>query len=254
MMTNRHAFTRIALVTLLSIPVAQADWKDMLKPLEKAIGTKIQSSSSSMSALSTEDTVAGLKEALSVGISNAIKLLGKDGGFLNDSQVKIPLPKTLQKIEKGLRLVGQEKLADDFIGTINGAAEKAVPETAHIFSESIKNMSIDDAKGILNGPDDAATQYLRKAGGTKLEQAILPIVKNSTTKTGVTASYKKMVGKAGALSRFTDTDSLDIDKYVTGKTLDGLFAKLAEEEKKIRQNPLARSTELLKKVFSNTSK
>lgn len=129
------------------------------------------------------------------------------------------------------------------------AAESAVPETAGIFVDAIKSLSLEDAKGILQDPDDAATRYFREQSEASLTRAILPIVEDATAKTGVTAAYKKLTGGVALLGQLSDSDSLDIDGYVTRKALDGLFLKLAEEEKLIRQDPLARSTELLKKVF-----
>ena len=238
---------------IFSFQGVHAGWQDYLKPigdaLDKGAGTTTGSPGAS---LSQQEMTGGLKEALSVGVERAIKLLGKDGGFLNDKSVKIPLPGMLQKVESGLRVMGQGELADEFIATMNHAAERAVPEAASIFGDSIKQMSLQDAKGILQGPDDAATQYFRKNSGEKLAQAISPIVKQATEKAGVTSAYKNMVGQADMLGGLVGGSSLDLDKYVTDKTLDGLFLKLAEEEKRIRENPLARSTDLLKKVFGGS--
>ena len=235
---------------IFSIQGVNAGLQDYLKPLgdvlNKGSGTTTGATATS---LSQQEMTSGLKEALSVGVRRAINLLGKDGGFLNDSTVKIPLPGMLQKVESGLRLVGQGKLADEFIATMNHAAERAVPEAASIFGDTIKNMTLKDAQGILQGADDSATQYFRENSGERLAQAISPIVKQATEKAGVTSAYKNMVGKAGVMGGLVDGSSLDLDKYVTDKTLDGLFLKLAAEEKQIRQNPLARSTDLLKKVF-----
>ncbi len=226
---------------------AYAGWRDWLKPLEDAVGPE---TTESVAGLSQQEVASGLKEALDVGIQRAIELLGREGGFLNDPQVKIPLPDTLQQVEKGLRAVGQDQLADEFVTTMNRAAERAVPETLNIFGDAIRNMTLEDAKAILNGPDDAATGYLRKNGEGRLQQAILPIVKEATESTGVTSAYKQMMGSVGGfLGGFLDQDSLDIDQYVTTKAMDGLFLKLADEEKRIREDPVARSTELLKTVF-----
>ncbi|MCP4283758.1 MAG: DUF4197 domain-containing protein [Gammaproteobacteria bacterium] len=230
-----------------------AGWQDLLKPISGALdnGSSATTGSPDVSSLSQQEMVTGLKEALSVGIERAIDLLGKSGGFLNDSAVKIPLPGMLQQVESGLRAMGQGELADEFIATMNHAAERAVPEAASIFGDTIKKMTLQDARGILQGADDSATNYFRENSGERLAQAISPIVKQATEKTGVTSAYKNMVGKAGFLSGMVDSSSLDIDKYVTDKTLDGLFLKLAAEERQIRENPLARSTDLLKKVFAN---
>ena len=224
-----------------------ADWRDFLKDLT---GEKSKPTTSfALSALSDSDVVAGLKEALEKGTQSAVSLLGRKDGFLSNPQVKIPMPESLQSVEKGLRKVGQDKYADQFVETMNRAAEQAVPEAVSIFSDSIKQMSIEDAKKILQGPDDAATQYFRKTSESALRERFQPIVDKSTDSVGVTASYKKLTGKLGMMSKFIDTNKLDLNSYVTDKALDGLFTMIAVEEKKIRENPVARTTDLLKKVF-----
>jgi hypothetical protein len=159
------------------------------------------------------------------------------------------MPESLQKAEKALRKLGQDKSVDEFILSMNRAAEQAVPETTAIFSDSIRSMSFDDAKGILQGPDDAATEYFRRSSGTRLAEKILPIVKKSTSAVGITAKYKDLLDKMGPLTSLIDKKSLDLDQYITRKALDGLFKMLAAEEKLIRNDPAARTTELLKKVF-----
>lgn len=205
----------------------------------------------------------GLKEALGKGVQNAVKGLGHEGGFMTNLNVKIPLPEKLQKAEAALRLVGQGKLADDFVASMNHAAEQAVPVAARFFSDAVKQMSFTDAKAVLAGPNDAATQYFRKTTQTNLFNSFLPIVKTATEKVGVTSSYKKMVGQIGAAQSLGSmfggkTPALlgqaDLDDYVTNKALDGLFLMVAEEEKRIRENPLARTTDLLQKVFGSVWK
>jgi len=241
----------IAAGILLTTQGLHAGWQDLIKPVGDALNQGAGSSSGSASdlSLSQQEMTGGLKEALTVGTERAIGLLGREGGFLNDSSVKIPLPGMLQRAEGGLRAMGQGDLTDKFIATMNHAAERAVPQTASIFGDTIKNMSLEDAQGILQGPDDAATQYFRESSEERLAQALLPIVKQATNEAGVTSAYKNMVGKAGFLGGMAGGGSLDLDGYVTQKTLDGLFLKLAVEERQIRENPLARSTDLLKKVF-----
>lgn len=202
-------------------------------------------------ALTNTEIVEGLKEALSKGTTSAIASLGKKDGFFANRKVKIPMPESLETIEDGLRKIGQDRYAEEFVLTMNRAAEQAVPEAAEIFGNAIRSMSIQDAKGILNGPEDAATKYFRRTSGEKLVNRFLPIVSKATDRAGVTSNYKEMVDKLGFLSRFVDTESLDVDRYVTSKAIDGLFLMLAREEKLIRENPAARTTELLKKVFSN---
>ena len=159
------------------------------------------------------------------------------------------MPDSLSWVEKSLRILHQDELADEFIATMNHAAEQAVPEAATIFGDAIQDMSMEDAKGILTGPDDSATQYFRTKTEAALTEKMRPIVEQATARTGVTSAYKNITASAGGLTSMLSSDATDLDGYVTGKTLDGLFLMIAEEEKKIRENPLARSTDLLKKVF-----
>jgi hypothetical protein len=204
--------------------------------------------------LTQDEMIRGLKEALAKGANQAVANLGKDGGFLKNLDVKIPMPPRLQSAEKTLRKLGQDKLADEFVATMNRAAEQAVPVAAGVFHGAITNMTVADAKAILTGPNDAATQYFRKNGEEQLRGKFLPIVKDATEKVGLTAAYKNLVKQAGPMSAFLGADAGDLDGYVTQKSLDGLFKMIATEEKKIRENPVARSTDLLKKVFGSVAK
>lgn len=192
----------------------------------------------------------GLKEALGKGIKTAISLLGKDNGFLLNDRVKIPLPKSLQKFEKGMRLAGQGKSVDDFIASMNHAAEKAVPVAIDVFVDALKKMTFDDARKILfSKEDDSATQFFRRTSEETLRGKFRPIVEEFTAKTGVTQKYKTMVGKAGFAAQFLGKDATDLDGYVTQKALDGLFLIVADQEKQIRKDPIGRTTALLRKVF-----
>ncbi len=232
--------------------VVFAGWADYL---EKLTGAKeAPQATSSAASLSNGEIISGLKQALDKGTQFAIENLGRSGGFLDNPAVKIPMPESLSWVESSLRTLRQDKLADEFIATMNHAAEQAVPEAAAIFGEAIKNMSVEDARGILSGPDDSATQYFRTNTETALTEKMLPIVEQATAKTGVTSAYKNMTAKAGGLTSLISKESTDLDGYVTGKTLDGLFLMIAEEERKIREDPLARGTDLLKKVFGAYSK
>jgi len=244
--------TIIAFALSSAVVPAHAGWGDFLGDL---IGGNEQKSQPAISStvsksLSADDMNGAILDALSVGVKRAIKLLGKRGGYLNDAAVRIPMPDNLQKVESVLRRFGQDKYADRFIKAMNSAAEQAVPKTTQIFLDTIKGMSLTDAKMILNGSDDAATNYFRTKTSTQLEKVIKPIVSTTMDDVGVTKAYKKLVSKADFLGDYVDKDSLDIDSFVTRKTMDGLFLKLAEEEAKIRKDPVARSTDLLKKVFS----
>ncbi len=216
-----------------------------------------------LQALSEEQIANGLKQALDLGVRKAVETLGRSDGFLGNADVRIPLPAGLKKVETALRGVGQDKLADDFVTSMNRAAEQAVPEAAAVLADSVKQMTLEDARKILTSTNTAATEYFRRTSQTNLEERLLPIVKEATTKTGVTAGYKQLLdqsglnrsGLLGNLSRsFLGNDNLDLDAYVTRKTLDGLFVKIAEEEVKIRENPTARSTELLQQVFGRVGK
>lgn len=200
--------------------------------------------------VSNNDIAGGLKEALSKGVSLAIKSLGKEDGFFKNVRVKIPLPKSLQKVEKLARVAGQGKAVDEFVLSMNRAAEKAVPVAIDVFVDAIKKMTFDDARQILfSGKDDSATQFFRKTSEETLRSKFRPIVEKFTGETGVTQKYKAMVGKAGFAAQFLGKDATDLDGYITQKALDGLFLLVADEEKKIRKDPLGRTTDLLRKVF-----
>ena len=250
-MVKRVLVITLALGAALSLP-AQADFMDFLK--QAVQGKSGSSATSPAEVLSSTDMVAGLKEALAKGTQKAISNLGKQDGFLKNTEVAIPMPESLQKIDKLLRKLGQDKKADEFVATMNHAAEQAVPEAAALFADSISQMSVEDAQGILKGGDNAATEYFRKTSGAKLVERFKPIVQAATEKAGVTNSYKSLIKKAGPLASMVVKDGTDLDSYVTDKTVDGLFTMIAAEEKLIRQDPLARTTDLLKKVFGSILK
>jgi Protein of unknown function (DUF4197) len=215
-----------------------------------------------LTGLSEDQVVLGIKQALSNGVQQAVSQLGHQDGFLTNATVKIPMPDKLQTVEKTLRNLKQDKLADNFITTMNRAAELAVPEAANVFGDALKQMNIDDAKNILLGSNDAATQYFSRVSQTNLYAKFYPIVKKATEEAGVTSAYKQMLAKTtgttskslGSFGSFVNNtllspDATDIDAYVTNKTIEGLFKKMAEQEKLIRQNPAARATDVLQKVF-----
>jgi len=243
----------LMLACLLASHPAAAGWSDYLDVLKKSVPDGAATSAPAVSALTTDETVAGLKEALAQGTRFAVEQLGRDGGFLDNAKVRIPMPESLSWVEKSLRMVGQDQLADEFVASMNHAAEQAVPEAAAIFGDAIQQMSLDDARAILTGPDDAATQYFQTHTEEALTARMRPIVSEATANAGVTSAYKNMLSSAGGLTGLLSTDATDLDGYVTGKALDGLFLMVAEEERSIRANPLARSTDLLKKVFGSVS-
>jgi len=245
------------LIALLAVLVAAhsapAALLDFLKPKTNTTGA---ASSSILPGLSQDQVAEGLKQALGKGVASAITNLSKPDGFLANPKVKIPMPEKLQVVEKSLRSLKQDKYADEFVTTMNRAAEAAVPEALPIFTEALKSMTIDDAKKLVSGGNDSATQFFKTKGEKQIQDKMAPIVKQATEKAGVTASYKKLVDQANAgtvgslFSKLKyDTSSLDVDKYVTQKASDGLFKMIAEEEERIRANPAARTTELLQKVF-----
>jgi hypothetical protein len=201
-----------------------------------------------LDAISSGDASAGVKEALAKGADYAVSSLGKDGGFLGNDKVKIRLPGYLEKAESALRMFGLGKQADQLVETMNHAAENAVAEAKPILTESIKKMSIRDAKDILTGGEDSVTQYFKRTSTDQLTAKFMPIVKNETKKLKLADQYNKFAGKA-ASAGLIDKQNADVDSYVTQKAMDGLFLMIAEEEKKLRANPLGAGSELLKNVF-----
>lgn len=239
----------LALILLISPQLTHASWDDFFNEVKKTV--KKETENTAKPSLSEKTIAAGLKQALNKGISKSVKQLGQKNGFLHDASVKIPMPKTLKDIDKGLRAIGQSKTADKFINTMNHAAERAVTNTIDILVDAVKSMTLKDVVNILNGEDDAATQYFKRTKSAHLRTTIKPIIHKATNTAGITESYKQMIKKSGFLARFFDKDSLDIDEYITNRTLDALFLKISIEEKRIRKDPLARTTDLLKTVFGN---
>lgn len=253
-MNRRQSLRLIIAGSLFASSAAKADFaSDLLKQFGGLVNGNGNSSTSSAgsSGLSQAEMAQGIKEALSKGVRTAINQLGKPGGFLDDAKVRIPLPGFLQKIDDVLRSLHQEKLADEFIATMNHAAEKAVPQAAEVFASAIKQMTFKDVEGIVKGPDDAATAYFRRTSSAELTRRFRPIVEQATNKAGVTVAYKQMMGQAGPMAQMLVGNNTDLDGYITGKALDGLFLKVADEEKAIRAHPYARTTDLLKKVFGS---
>lgn len=198
-----------------------------------------------------ESQVAGgLKEALTIGTGNAVSLVSVTDGFFANQAIRILIPDKIQKVADVLGKVGYQEQVDEFVLSMNRAAEKAAPQAKSIFVDSIKEMTIEDAKKILNGGDTAATEFFKGKTEGKLSEVFKPIVSSSMNDVGATRSYKEMMGTYTALP-FMKEESLDLDQYVTNKSLDGLFYMVGEEEKKIRTDPAARVTDLLKTVFGS---
>ena len=233
----------VSLTVLFFALIAFPTYAGLFDDIKKGIG------SVAPKAGPDESQVAGgLKEALTIGTGNAVSLVSVTDGFFANQAIKILMPDKIQKVADVLGKVGYQQQVDDFVLSMNRAAEKAAPQAKSIFVDSIKEMSIEDAKKILNGGDTAATEFFKGKTGGKLSEAFKPIISSSMDEVGATRSYKEMMGKYTALP-FMKAESLDLDQYVTNKSLDGLFFMVGQEEKKIRTNPAARVTDLLKTVF-----
>lgn len=201
-----------------------------------------------LDAISTKDASAGIKEALIKGADYAVDSLGKENGFLGNAQVKIPLPDSLKKAEKAMRMVGMGKQADELVETMNHAAEAAVAGAKPILMESIKKMTVTDAKDILTSGNASVTNYFIRTTSEPLTKKFLPIVSGATKKVKLGAQYDKFAGKAVKLGLIEEKDA-NLDNYVTQKALEGLYAMIAEKEKSFRANPVEAGSTLLKKIF-----
>ncbi len=216
--------------------------QDWLKDAAKSLGGE--------KGLSEDEIVNGLKQALEVGTGNAVKTVSQTDGYFKNPKIKIPLPENITKVEKILRATGFGSQLDEFELSMNRAAERAAPEAKTIFFDAVKQMSFTDARQILDGPDDAATQYFQGKTSGRLQEVFKPITHQAMSEVGVTGQYQSIDAKIKTIP-FADRMSFDLDQYVTTKALNGLYLMLAEEEKKIRQDPAARVTNLLQKVFAN---
>ena len=263
--SSRCGIMGLALVafTLPVLVMATGQFKDLLNKAKQAAHTSTNSSQLG-AGVADSDIAAGLKEALAKSTTKAINSLGRDGGFFNNSKVRIPLPGKLEQASKLARQLGQGAKVDAFELSMNRAAEKAVPQVADIFGEAIRKMTLSDARGILAGGNHAATDFFRRVAGAALTSRIRPIVARATDSVGATQQYKALTagngggGLGAALGALggrhaagKSGGALDLDDYVTRKTLDGLFTTIGEQEQSIRTNPAARSTGLLKKVFGD---
>src|SRR6185436_6282151 len=206
-----------------------------------------------VSALSNQDAVSGLKAALEKGSSVAVDLLGRQDGFFGNGAVKIPLPDALKKYEKLMRSVGMGEYADELVLTMNRAAEAAVPEAKKLFVDAVKKMSVQDAKGVLTGGQTAGTEYFKRSTTDQLRQRFLPVVKKATAKVKLAEKYNQYAQK-GVQFGLVKKEQANLDEYVTQKALDGLFYMVAEEEKKIRQDPVKAGSDILRKVFGALQK
>lgn len=202
----------------------------------------------SLGDLSSADASKGLKAALEKGASAAVSTLGVQDGFLGNPQVRIPLPGFLNDAAQLLRTFGQGDRIDELLTSMNRAAEAAVPQSRDLLLKAVQDMSVTDAKGILNGGNTAVTDFFASKTRPALATKFLPVVTQATAKVGLVDKYNSVAGKASELGLMKKEDA-NIQQYVTGKTLDGLFFMISEEEKKIRQNPVAYGSAILSKVF-----
>ena len=202
--------------------------------------------------LTQEQIAAGLKDALRVGTEHATALTGKTDGYYRNPSIKIPMPEQLQAFEKGLRIFGFGPQVDEFVLSMNRAAERAAPKATEIFAGAIAQMPFADAQQILSGPDTAATEYFKAKTSAQLTAAFRPHVEQAMNQVGVTRQYKDLVQRFRTIP-LPKTELVDLDQYVVGKGLEGLFLMLGQEEEAIRKNPAARVTDLLKQVFGKPS-
>lgn len=201
-----------------------------------------------LSQLTNQDAARGIKGALTTGASAAIGKLGVPGGFLNNPKVKIPLPPGLDQVSQGLRMLGRGKDADELVAAMNQAAEQAVPQARELLLNAVKSMSIEDAKKILAGGDESVTQFFRDKTAAPLALKFLPVVKRCTDRVGLAQKYNQFAAQ-GEKFGLIKGDAANIEQYVTHKALDGLYVMIGEEERAIRQNPMAAGSAIVAKVF-----
>lgn len=234
---------------------AMADWGGLVKDIQENSKTLLNSSISDATSskqsnnLDISTIISGLKEALTVGSERAVASVSQPNGYLKNADIRIPLPPQIEKVGMVMRQFGMEGLANEFETSMNRAAEKAAPQATTILVNAIKAMSIDDAKKILNGGDNAATQYFKQHTGEELRTLFKPTIEESLDQVGSTKYYNQLTDKVADVPVVGKEINMDLPDYVTEQALDGLFTMLAAEEKKIRENPTARTTELLKTVF-----
>jgi hypothetical protein len=198
--------------------------------------------------ITNAEALRGLRQALTDGSLAAVARLGVHDGFFANPRVKIPLPPSLQRVERGLRAFGMRTEADELVLAMNRAAEAAVPEAKQLLTDAVRKMSIQDAKGILNGGDTAATDYFRRATRPQLTQRFLPIVKKATDRVGLAQQYNSLAEQGAALGLVKE-DEASIERYVTQKALDGLYFMIGEQEKAFRRDPVEATSSIVRKVF-----
>ncbi len=251
---------KIILLTLLPCMIFHAnnarafDWWDNAKDIiNSELGQQAITSmggQASAVALTNGEIGAGVKEALQISTQTVTRNLGKKDGFNLDPKIHIPLPPALAKVDKIISSVGMGYLTDDLELRLNRAAEAATPKAKALFINAIKQMTIEDAKNILTGPNNAATQYLRRTMGANLEKEMQPIISDAMANAGAVQAYDNVMGQYGQIPFVPDIKA-NLNNYVVAKAMDGVFYYVAKEEAQIRENPAKRTTELLKKVFAS---
>ncbi|MFP6757476.1 MAG: DUF4197 domain-containing protein [Alphaproteobacteria bacterium] len=246
---SRAAATAIVLASVAVIfPAAAQDRNlldeafDVLKSIEESAPT------SSAAGLSNSDITDGLLEALRVGTSRVVEAVGQADGFNADPEIHIPLPDYLSDVQGALDLVGAGAAGKDLELRLNRAAEAAAPEAREVFVDSISQMTLDDARAIYDGPDDAATRYFQRTMTPGLIERFRPIITAAMAEVGAVRAYDTMMSSYDSIPLMPDVKG-ELSDYAVGKTLDGLFYKLALGEAAIRHDPAARTTALLQKVF-----
>lgn len=243
MMTFRIQIIALSILGIISFSAQlHAGFQDYVKDAVKTMGGG--------NGLTNDEIVKGLREALEIGTGNAVQTVSQTDGYFQNPRIKIPLPENIKKVEKLLRATGFSNQLDAFELSMNRAAERAAPEAKSIFGDAIKQMTFTDARQILDGPDNAATLYFKDKTSGRLQEAFKPITHQAMSEVGATRQYQALDDKMKTIP-VADQMRFDLDQYVTEKALDGLFLILAEEEQKIRQDPTARVTDLLQKVFAS---
>lgn len=242
-----HAAAALGLAFALPTLALAAQWKDALNVLQQAAQGQ-NPAAGNINALSNADITAGLKAALVQGTRTAVANLGHTDGFWANAAARIPMPPAISKIERTVRGIGMGGYVDQFHLSLNRAAEQAVPVAADVFAQSVQKLTLQDVRGILTGPQDAATQYFKRTTTDTLTARFRPIVSKATANVGVAQNYRQLAASAGPFAGALGAPS-DLDGYVTQKALDGLFLQVAAEEGRIRADPAARGSAILKKVF-----
>jgi hypothetical protein len=246
--TTRHATAALLAAVVLGVITAPPAWAQ----LEELIRSLPGQSKPAGSGLSDGKIVSGLKEALEVGAGRAVDLTGAVDGYFKNQAIKILLPEQLRSVEPSLRVIGLGPQIDAFVLAMNRAAESAAPAARRIFVDAVGAITFEDARKILGGGGTAATDYFKERTSGRLTEAFRPAVERSMSEVGVVRQYKRLVELTENLP-LLKTEAVDVDGYVTGKALDGLFHVLGEQERQIRTNPTARATELLREVFGSVA-